>query len=163
MQNSLLGAMTADLAGAALRALPGDRYLVFAPAFDANGPGGRIVDAGAVVLGPALGDITAGNAAFGKHATAGASTVVAANADIVAIGHPLDNDVVIVRLMPAATDELFTDGFDAVGPSTIAIAVAASGVSMGRSDGTRGRSNPRNAAAARHRFDIDQLLREPIR
>jgi len=163
MQNSLLGVMAGDLAGATLRVLSGDRYLVFAPAFDTNGPSGRIVDAGAVVPGPALGDITAGNAAFGKHANAGASTVVDANADIVAIGHPLDNDVVIVRLVPAVTDEIFTDGFDAVGPSAIAIAVAASGGAVGRSDVTRGRSNPRNTAAARGRFGIDQLLGEPIR
>lgn len=111
--NSLLGATAGDLVGAKIRALPGNRYLVFAPSTDVPGPAGPIVDAGAVVPDAANGDIIAATGAvFGKRPQSGASTTLDANADLVAIGHPLENEVILVRFVSPAADRIFCSGFD---------------------------------------------------
>jgi len=111
--NSMLGISANDLVGARIKPLPNDRYAVFAPKMDAPLPAGVVVDAGAVVPGGTHGDITLANAVFGKRPQSGANTVMHANADVLAIGRPTDNEVSIVRWGPPISDRIFGNAFEA--------------------------------------------------
>jgi hypothetical protein len=110
-ENSLLGVSANDLFGERLRRLPGDHFAVLAPAMDAETSDGTAVDAGAVVPGGPRGDATALNAVFGRHSQGGATMVVHANVDVIAIGRPADNEVSILHW--PVSDSIFADGFDA--------------------------------------------------